>query len=153
MSDISNISGISNSKIDFSSLLSDETKKKTGQDLFSEILSSLMAPPPPPPPKDQPMDLEKLSEIISSSKSISDTDKKELLSLIDKIVQYTEDNDLQSIFASMYSRKELTEDQKKILDTLKAYQGQLAECLRDIFENENDLSVGTTETDSGNSSV
>ena len=143
MSGINNISNNPNFMIDYSALLSDDSKKKSEKDEFSEILSSLMTPPPPPPPaKNPPMDLEKLSEVISSSASISDSDKEEILSLIETISKYAEDNDIDSLFASLRSGAALTDDQKKVLDTLKSYQDQLVAYLKDSMD---DLKAASTE--------
>ncbi len=143
MSSINNISNNPNFMIDYSALLSDDSKKKSEKDEFSEILSSLMTPPPPPPPaKNPPMDLEKLSEAISSSASISDSDKEEILSLIETISKYAEDNDIDSLFASLRSGAALTDDQKKVLDTLKSYQDQLVAYLKDSMD---DLKAASTE--------
>ncbi|MFA5105160.1 MAG: hypothetical protein WC527_08300 [Candidatus Margulisiibacteriota bacterium] len=139
MSDTSSINGISGSNIDYSVLFKN-TKKKSDQDLFSEILSSLMAPPPPPPP----MDLEKLSDLISASTSISDTDKDKILSLIEKISQYKKDNDVDSILSSIRAGTELTSDQKKILDTLKTYQDQLGTYLKEVLDKNLDSESSTS---------
>jgi len=143
MSSINNISNNPGFMIDYSALLSDDSKKKSEKDEFSEILSSLMTPPPPPPPaKHPPMDLEKLSEVISSSTSISDSDKEKILSLIETISKYAEDNDIDSVFASLRSGAALTDDQKKVLDTLKSYQDQLVAYLKDSMD---DLKTASTE--------
>lgn len=142
MSSINNISNNPGFMIDYSALLSDDSKKKSEKDEFSEILSSLMTPPPPPPAKNPPMDLEKLSEVISSSASISDSDKEKILSLIETISKYAEDNDIDSVFASLRSGAALTDDQKKVLDTLKSYQDQLVAYLKDSMD---DLKTASTE--------
>lgn len=114
MTEINGIYPGQNYNVDLSALLSDKSTEE--KDQFSKILSSLMAPPPPPPPpqnQNGPMDtekLKKLSELISSSTSMSDSEKEEILALIEEMASYIEENDLGAIFTSMQPRRELTDE-------------------------------------------
>jgi len=152
MSEINGINPVQNYNIDFSALLSNSSEDKNED--FAGILSSLIAPPPPPPPPGQnkgPMDLEKLDKLaqaISSSSSISDSEKEEILAVIEEMTEYINDNNVESILASFQPRKELTDEQKKVLDTLRTYQEKLSELLREVFENKNSVSVGGVEESS-----
>ena len=133
MTEVSSIGSTSGYTYDYNLGELSGKDKNNDEKKFQDMLSAILTPPPPPPPHDHHMDLSKLSELISSSTSISYTDKSKILSLIEKISQYKKDNDADSILASIRSGKELTADQKKILDTLKTYQNQLGTEIKEVL--------------------